>query len=152
MFEKLGAGMSSFFSRLSMPWHGLGALLVGLMLAHWTWVVIAPQRIAVFPEKNWAGGEQTTAQLFGVAAAPGVGAASAAAEMPSLRLVGVFTGEHGFAVLSLNGQRQLGVALGGEVSPGLRLVEIAPKFVFIEGKGRRIRVELDEKYVRGKSL
>jgi general secretion pathway protein C len=148
--ETAGAGVSAVFSRLPFLWYGIGALVVGLLLARWTWLLFAPHTLSVLPPKPEASGEAAAA-LFGVAAASGVMEATNSV-MPNVRLIGVFTGKQAFAVLRLDEKKQLGVALGEEVSKGVKLVEVAADHVLLELNGARQRVNLDNKFSDSKGM
>lgn len=149
-FENVGAGTSAVFSRLPFLWFGLGALVVGLLLARWTWLLFAPHSLSVLPPKPEVSGESAAA-LFGVAADPGE-AVALNSVMPNVRLVGVFTGKQAFAVLRLDEKKQLGVALGEEVSKGVKLAEVASDHVLLELNGSRQRVNLENKFADSKGL
>ncbi len=149
-FETAGAGLSAIFSRLPFLWYGIGALIVGLLLARWTWLLFAPHTLSVLPPKPEATGEAAAA-LFGVVTASGETETKNSA-MPNVRLVGVFTGKQAFAVLRLDEKKQLGVALGEEVSKGVKLVEVAADHVLLELNGARQRVNLENKFAESKGM
>lgn len=130
------------FLRLSLPWRGLGALVLGVLLARWSWILFAPHAtaIAVAPEHASA---VEAGRLFG-AAASGVSPAGGMA-LPNVRLTGVFAGKPGFAVLKLDGKQQVGVAVGEYVAPGVKLLEVHPDYVLLERAGVQQRVNLEEK-------
>lgn len=122
-------------------------LVLGALLAKWTWVLLAPRAtaIAVAPERGTAA---EAGKLFGVPAAVPASSVAEVAVLPNARLMGVFsakTGKSGFAVLKLDDKRQVGVAAGESVAPGVRLVEIHPDHVLLERSGVRQRVNLEEK-------
>ncbi len=120
-------------------WEGLGAVLVGVLLAKWVWVFGAPASPAVPATSNWKNNDSAE-HLFGTAAASGV--AQAASSLGDIRLIGVFAHKtNGFAVLFAEG-KQIGVGLGDEVLPGVRLVETDADYVVLERGGRRQRVDL----------
>lgn len=121
-------------------WRGLGAIVLGAMLANWVWILFAPPVAAVGgPVDRGAPGEADT--LFGV---PPVSATDAQGPgvLPSVRLAGVYAGTPGFAILELDGTKQVGVMLGAEVVRGVTLTEIAADHVVVEGGGVRQRVDL----------
>jgi hypothetical protein len=134
MSDKAGAR-----ARLSWPWRALGAAVLGVLFARWGWIFFAPHATvaAVTPEHTTA----ASAQLFGVAVSA-VAPAEAAA-LPNVKLLGVYTGAHGFALVTLDGKRQAGFALGEELAPGTRLVEISADAIMLEHAGARQRVELE---------
>lgn len=148
--ENAGAIVSAVFSRLPLLWHGFGALIIGLLLARWTWVLFAPHAMAVPPAKNETAGERSAA-LFGTVATSAVAAATASV-LPNVRLLGVYTGKQGFAIFRLDEKKQLGVALGEEVAKGSRLVEVAADYVLIEHNGTRQRVNLEKKFADSKGM
>lgn len=135
---------AAVLSRLSLPWRGLGALVLGVLLAKWSWALFAPQAtaIAVVPEHA---ATVEAGRLFG-AAASGVSPADGLA-LPNVRLTGVFAarvGQPGFAVLKLE-DKQVGVAVGESVAPGTRLLEVHSDYVILERAGVQQRVNLEEK-------
>ena len=132
-------------SRLPLPWRGFGALVLGVLLARWSWVLFAPHSAvtAVAPEQAVA---VEAGRLFG-AAASSVSPAEGVA-LPNVRLTGVFAakvGQPGFAVLKLDGKQQVGVAVGESVAPGARLLEVHPDYVLLERAGVQQRVNLEGK-------
>ena len=133
-------------ARLPLSWRGLGALVLGVLLAQWSWVLFAPHATAIAAVAE-RGAAAEAGQLFGVAAAFGVKSAEGVA-LPNVRLVGVFAagpGKPGFAVLKLDDKRQVGVVMGEDVAPGTKLLEIHPDYVLLERAGVRQRVNLEGK-------
>lgn len=125
-------------ARLWMNWPLWGGLLATLLLAKHAWVVFAPAERAVPASVNTSQPVEA-GQLFGVADS---GASSAS--LDGIRPIGIFAhSKHGFAVM-LTGSGQLGVGLGGEVAPGIRLVETHADHVVLERNGARHRVDLDK--------
>ncbi len=142
----IGEAAMAVLARLPLSWHGLGALVLGVLLAQWSWILFAPHAttIAAVAER---GAAAEAGQLFGVVAASGVKSAEGVA-LPNVRLVGVFAsgpGKPGFAVLKLDDQRQVGVVMGEDVSPGTKLLEIHPDYVLLERAGVQQRVNLERK-------
>ena len=119
-------------------WRVLAVLVIGAMLAHWIWVLFAPRSAQVLPAALPAA-DFHAEHLFGIAAASGV---TVHASLPNVRLVGVFAGTPGFAVLELDGKRQLGVATGHEIVAGAKLVEVAIDHVVIERGGVRQQLRM----------
>ncbi len=141
-----GGRGAEFFSLSPILWRMLGALILGVLLARWSWVLFLPHAtaVAVVPEH---GVTVEAGRLFGVTAASGVSAAEGTA-LPNARLVGVFAagiGHKGFAVLKLDDKRQAGVVVGEQVVPGTRLLEAHPDYVLLERGGVQQRVNLEEK-------
>lgn len=140
----------SRLSRLSLywpfSWRGLSALILGVLLAKWFWILFAPNAIytSAVPERT-AG--QEAGQLFGVAVVTET--ASQGVALPNIQLLGVFTasaGKPGFAVLKLDNGRQMGIAEGEEVAAGTKLIKVHADHVILERAGLQQRVELENKY------
>lgn len=134
----------SVLARRSVPWRALGALVLGALLAKWSWALFAPHAaaVAVAPPREPSA---EAGRLFGVAAS-GV-RADGGAVLANARLVGVFApapGKSGFAVLKLDDKEQVGLALGESTPSGAKLVEIHPGYVVLERAGARQRVELED--------
>lgn len=134
-------------SRLSFywpfSWSGISALILGVLLAKWFWILFAPHAIftAVVPERS-AGVE--AGRLFGVAVS--TEATTQGIALANVQLLGVFAasrGKTGFAVLKLDDARQMGVAEGEEVTPGTRLAEVHADHVVLERAGIKQRINLD---------
>lgn len=148
-FKALSHGAAAMLSRLPLLWYGLGALILGVLLAKWSWVLFAPHATAtvVAPERKIS---MEAGRLFGMAVvdvAPVQGVA-----LPNVGLVGVFATNSkrpGFAVLRLDGKQQLGVVEGGTVVPGTKLLEIHPGYVLLERAGVQQRVNLEGNIASG---
>lgn len=126
-----GTAQNAFF------WRVLAVLVIAAMLAHWIWLLFAPRSASVLPAMQ-ASGEFQAERLFGVASVSAVVSA-----MSTVRLLGVFAGNPGFAVLELDGKRQIGLATGKEVVAGSKLVEVATDHVVIESGGVRQQIPLE---------
>ena len=129
----------------TLYWRMLGALVLGVVIARWSWVLFAPHStaVAVVPEH---GATMEAGRLFGMPST----AAAASDRTPSsnLRLLGVFApppGRPGFAILQLENKHQVGVAAGESVIPGTKLLEIHPDYVLLEHAGVQLRVKLEDK-------
>ncbi len=135
-------------------WKVTGALLLGVLLARWSWILFAPHATATASISGQVVSVEA-ARLFGVAvvAAPAASAIEVAA-LPNVQLAGLFAanaGKTSFAVLIVDG-KQLGVALGDEVSNGLKLVEVHADHVILERAGVQHRVNLDTETAAAKQL
>lgn len=142
-------GVLTSLSRLSiylpLSWRGLSALILGVLLAKWTWILFAPHATytAAIPERASAA---EAGRLFGVTLANDVSAQGVA--LPNVQLLGIFAasaGKKGFAILKLDDKRQLGVAEGEEVATGTRLVAVKDDHVLLERAGVQQRVLLETK-------
>ncbi len=108
--------------------------IVSAIAAYWVIKILTPQPTAAPPplaatpprEPN----PTLTARLFGLIQAPQVAAVS------NITVAGVFAaGKSGSAVLVVDGKPARAYVIGQEVSPGLRLVEVQPEVVVLEGSG-----------------
>jgi len=110
--------------------------LLGVVLAYWSWVWLAPAAAARAPAAPQAASSASTAAgLFG-SAKQGSGAAASG----PVRLIGVVaaSGERrGHAVLRLDGRKTVAVLQGEEIEPGLRLAEVHANHVVVERNGAR---------------
>jgi type II secretory pathway component PulC len=146
----IGDAVMATLSRLSFfwpfSWRGLSALILGVLLANWFWILFAPQTTftAAVPEQG-AGLE--AGRLFGVVQSTDT--ATQGVALPNVQLLGVFAanaGKPGFAVLKLDDKRQVGVVEGEEVASGTKLVEVHADYVLLEHAGVQQKVSLENKY------
>lgn len=133
-------------SRLPFSWRGLSALILGVLLAKWFWILFAPHSAFTAAMPDRAAGLEA-GRLFGVTQSTDV--ATQGVAIPNVQLLGVFAasaGKPGFAILKLDDKRQVGVAEGEDVAPGTRLVEVEAGYVLLERAGVRQKVILENKY------
>lgn len=132
----LGKKVFAAPARLWMNWPLWGGLLATLLLAKHVWVLFAPAEHAV-PGTTVAAQSTQAEQLFGIA-----NTATTSASLNGIRPIGIFASrKSGFAVM-MTDTGQVGVGLGGEVVPGIRLVETQPDHVILERNGVKQRVNL----------
>ncbi len=123
-------------AKLWMNWPLWGSLLAMLLLAKHAWVLFAPAEHAV-PGMTVATQTAPAEQLFGI-----VNANTSSAPLGGIRPIGIFASRKtGFAVMQTE-TGQIGVGVGGQVVPGVRLVETHPDYVILERNGVRQRIEL----------
>ena len=112
-------------------------LLLGLVLAYWTWIWFAPVPESRAPVAADTVGRITSAGgLFGTAR----GQNDAAPTGIAIRLLGVVAataGKHGYAVIELETREIVAVREGNDVVPGVRLAEVHADHVILERNGRR---------------
>lgn len=118
-------------------WNALIAALLGIMLARWAWLLFAPAD-AVMPPAAWEASDDA-GRVFGTATES---AAVATVALGNIKLIGVFANQtKGFAIMQVDG-KQLGVAQGEDIKPGVRLVETHPDHVVLSQGGVESRVVL----------
>jgi hypothetical protein len=145
-----GKRETAAFSSSFIYWQLLGALVLGVVFARWSWILFAPHAaaVAVVPEH---GATLDAGHLFGVAVSSvSSSGASEGAGSSNIRLVGVFAGragQSGFAVLKLDDKRQVGIVVGENVIPGTKLLEAHPDYVILGHAGVQQRVNLEVKAV-----
>ena len=149
--EMVGTGISTVFSRIPISWRGVGAIILGVLLAKWTWILFAPHALTILPPKPDTA-ENISDALFGIGSISGVAAANVDAVLGNVHLVGVFTGKRGFAVLKLDEKTQRGVAVGEDVVKGTKLVTVNADHVVLEHNGIRQRVNLEKESTNNKGL
>lgn len=137
------ASSASPAPRESLPGTVLVVVLVLLLawqLAHWTWVFVAPARVAAAAPAQPAVDLAAVARLFG-ADAPASGTAST-----GLKLKGVIAptpGTAASAIFSRGSGRDIAVYIENDIEPGLQLVEVHPDHVIVSRAGARSRIDLE---------
>lgn len=113
-------------------------VLLGLVLAYWTWIWFAPR---AEPRAEIAavgtGSLASAGLLFGRL---GRNKSTAAPTGIAIKLLGVAAasgGRRGYAVVQLDAKQILAVHEGADVNPGLRLAEVHPDHVILERGGVR---------------
>jgi general secretion pathway protein C len=104
-------------------------VLLGLVLAYWTWAWFAPR---LEPRTQPAGPTgahaavptQAAAGLFGGARADRNGGAPAGIAIQLLGVVAATGNQPGYAVLRLDGRQTVAVREGTEIEPGIRLAQV----------------------------
>ena len=145
----IGDGIITALSRLlsawPLSWRSVSALILGVVLAHWFWIFMAPQSTytAATAEPSTS---QEAGRLFGVIQT--AGPASQSVALPNVQLIGVFTassGKRGFAVMKIDTKNQIGVAEGDDAAPGTRLLKVHADHVILERSGMKHRVDMINK-------
>jgi len=117
-------------------------IVLAWLAARWTWVFVTPPATAPATAGVPAVDLAAASRLFGgdaqVASGPSRGPGG-------FRLKGVVAptaGTVGAAVLNVNG-KDVAVPIGGEIQPGVKLVEVEPDHVVISRAGVRERIDLE---------
>jgi general secretion pathway protein C len=121
-------------------------VLLGFVLAYWTWVWLGPRPVpraqtAVQPP----GRADSSYGLFGnVQRDPNIAAPTGVA-IKLLGVAAVSSGRRGYAVLKLEGRQILAVHEGEDVAAGIRLAEVHTDYVILERNGTRETLSWPEK-------
>ena len=121
-------------------------LLLGVVLAYWTWVWVAPRSDPrAQPLAEATGGIASAISLFGnvqqgrnIAAPTGI----------AINLLGVVAASgdrRGYAVVQLEGKQVLAVHEREDIAPGIRLAEVHADHVILERNGARETLTWPEK-------
>ena len=114
--------------------------LLAVVLAYWTWIVLAPEpepRLATQPVAR----SEPAHALFG-------GAATQVPGGTVLTLLGIAASSgagQGRAIVQLDGGSTRVVGAGEELAPGVRLTEIRATHVVVDRGGRRETLELPKR-------
>lgn len=117
--------------------------VLGMVLAYWSWVFFSPHpesRSQTLPAASDAGrGFEAANRLFGNVPQASNGSGAGASGF-TFRLLGVVAApgtRSGYAVMRLDAKRTVAVREGGEIEPGVRLVEVHADHVVLERSGQR---------------
>lgn len=123
--------------------------LLGLVLAYWSWAWLAPQSEPRTQALQTHAGAAATAQaasaLFGIPKRDRSGAYPTASALSLLGVVAASGNRSGYAVLRLDAKQTIAVHEGGEIEPGVRLVEVHARSVVLERSGVRETLALQER-------
>jgi len=120
--------------------------LLGLVLAYWTWLSMAPRPEPRAPAL--AGGNlrlEPAYRLFGAAPQAATAAAPTGVAMELLGVVAASRGNPGYAVLQLAAKRVVAVREGELIEPGVTLAEVYPHHVVLERGGARETLAFPQK-------
>lgn len=123
-------------ARLWANWPLWGGLLAALLVSWHTWELFAPEELAV-PNGVAVVDGRDSGRLFG-----STGGHAQASPINGVSVIGIFARrDSGFAVLQTP-QGQIGLAVGNELMPGVRLVETHANHVVVERAGTRHTIEM----------
>lgn len=128
--------------------------VLGISLAHWTWVVLAPRTIAASSLATQfeaqPGAPQVKRNLFGVVQEGKASAVVDASPTSRIKLLGILS--HGVAgggraIFALETGKPKTVEAGSQVVPGLVLQEVHSDYVLVARSGLVERMKLDRRGV-----
>ena len=125
----------------------MGAIvLLGLVLAYWTWVWFAPRPEPSVQSPTEVGDRPKAAlELFGISARTGAGASPTGIAVKLIGVVAAPGGQPAYALLRMDGMPTVAASVGTEVAPGVRLAEVHADGVILERGGMRESVALPER-------
>lgn len=110
--------------------------VLALVLARWTWALLAPSGEAAAPSRAVAEGRGEVARtLFGTAPIASQTAAPTASAIKLLGVVAAAGGHAGYALLQLEGKPTMAVREGEDVVDGVHLQEVTSDRVVLERNG-----------------
>jgi general secretion pathway protein C len=116
-------------------------VLLGLVLAYWTWAWLAPRPEPRAQPAVADGRAEAAYGLFGSARRDSgggrEGAATPGVAVGLLGIVAASGSQPSYAVLRLDAKQTVAVREGGEIEPGVRLVEVHTNHVVLERSGVR---------------
>ena len=113
-------------------------VLLGVVLAYWTWVWFAPRPEPRAQTALPTGGRVEAAYgLFGNAQRDRNGAAPTGIAIKLLGVVAASGSQPGYALLRLDTKQTVAVREGGEIEPGVRLAEVHADHIVLERSGVR---------------
>ena len=135
-FERSSLAQTSFVSLATIA----ALLSLGFVLAYWTWAWFAPGVEPRAPGIVAGNGTQQIASagnLFGNRQGNGNAPAPTGIAIKLHGVMAASGGKSGYAVLQLDGKRDLAVREGQDIAPGIRLAEVRPDHVILERNGIR---------------
>jgi general secretion pathway protein C len=115
--------------------------LLGLVLAYWTWAWLAPRPEPSTQPVVTGGRAEVAYGLFGNSRRDNgggrEGAATTGVAVGLLGIVAASGSQPSYAVLRLDAKQTVAVREGGEIEPGVRLVEVHTNHVVLERSGVR---------------
>lgn len=113
-------------------------LLLGVVLAYWTWVWFAPRpEPRAQPLADPVGRIASANSLFGSVRRDRNIAAPTGIAIKLLGVVAASGGRRGYAVVQLEARQILAVHEGEDIAPGIRLAEVHADHVILERNGTR---------------
>ena len=145
--QVLSPERSSFALKAAVSLATLAALaLLGLVLAYWTWMWLAPRaEPRAISATEAARGMVPARNLFGALERDRGSAVATGIAIKLLGVVAATHGHRGYAVLQLEGREILAVAEGEDLAPGIRLAEVHPDRILLQRNGARESLALPRK-------
>lgn len=121
-------------------------VLLGVVLAYWTWAWLAPRpEPRAQPLADPVGRVASANSLFGSVQRDQNIAAPTGIAIKLLGVVAASGGRRGYAVVQLEARQILAVHEGEDIAPGIRLAEVHADHVILERNGTRETLTWPEK-------
>lgn len=121
-------------------------VLLGLVLAYWTWAWLAPSPEARMPKSAVRGpGLESAYGLFGAKPSESGGAPQSKISAELLGVVAASAGHTGYAVFRLESKKVVAVPEGRDIEAGVRLAEVRSDHVILVRDGMRERLSWPQK-------
>jgi general secretion pathway protein C len=113
-------------------------VLLGAVLAYWTWAWFAPRaEPRLEPAAAQSGSVASAGAVFGTVPRNQAAAAPTGIAIKLLGVVAATVGRRGYAIVQLEAKQILAVHEGEDLAPGIRLAEVHPDHVILERSGVR---------------
>lgn len=147
MMQAISSEQSNLASTAVVSLVTLASLaLLGLVLAYWTWVWLAPSpEPRAQPRSDPVSSAASANSLFGIVPR---GQNTASPTGIAIKLFGVVAatgGRRGYAVVHLEPRLNIAVHEGEDIAPGIRLAEVHADHVILERNGVRETLTWPEK-------
>ena len=135
--QAMSSDRSNFAQTVLVSVLTLAALaLLALVLARWTWALLAPRVEAAAPSSAVADGRGAAVRsLFGNAPIANQTPAPTASAIKLLGVVAATEGHAGYALLQLEDKRTMAVREGEDVADGVRLQQVTGDHVVLQRNG-----------------
>ena len=133
-FGRFGLAQTALVSLLTLA----AVVLLGAVLAYWTWAWFAPRvEPRMEPTAAKSGTVASASAIFGNVPRTQEAAAPTGIAIRLLGVVAATGGRRGYAVVQLEAKQILAVHEGDDVAPGVRLDEVRVDHVILERNGVR---------------
>jgi general secretion pathway protein C len=141
-FGRSGLAQTVLVSLLTLA----AVVLLGWVLAYWTWAWLAPRaEPRVEATAVQSGGVASAGAVFGTLPRKQETAAPTGIAIRLLGVAAASSGRRGYAVVQLEAKQILAVREGEDVAPGIRLAEVHADHVILERNGGRETLAWPEK-------
>ncbi|MDB5811148.1 MAG: ral secretion pathway protein [Betaproteobacteria bacterium] len=131
--ERPGVAQTAAVSLLTL----LATVMLGLVLAYWTWMWLAPGATPLARVDDAAPRIESAYGLFGGSRTKSAAIAPTGLAIKLLGVAAASAGKRGYAVLQLEAKEILSVREGDAIAEGIRLAEVHADHVVLDRSGTR---------------